>query len=122
MARHELTPDDRRRGQAKAAETKRARRDEAEQQARGTLADAAGEAVEMLRAGLKAENANTRIRSAVAILDRVWGRPRQAVEATVTVTPTVIHPEVDAGKVLEGLAELRLIARPVETIERPPER
>jgi hypothetical protein len=43
-----------------------------------------------LRAGLKAEDANTRIRSAVAILDRAWGRPRQAVEAAVTVTPTVI--------------------------------
>src|SRR5918994_7489849 len=48
-------------------------------------------------AGLKAEDANTRIRSAVAILDRAWGRPRQAVEAAVAVTPTVIHPEVDVG-------------------------
>jgi hypothetical protein len=109
MARHKLTPDDRRRGQAKGAETKRARRDEAEQETRDTLADAAGEAVETLRAGLKAEDANTRIRSAVAILDRAWGRPRQAVEAAVTVTPTVITPEVDAGKVPHGLAELGLI-------------
>jgi hypothetical protein len=55
---------------------------------------------------LKAEDANTRIRSAVAILDRAWGRPRQAVEAAVAVTPTVIHPEVDVGKVLADLAEL----------------
>jgi hypothetical protein len=64
---------------------------------------------------VKAENANTRIRSAVAILDRVWGWPRQAVEAAVTVTPPVIHPEVDAGIALEGPAELGLIARPGET-------
>ena len=48
MPRHKLTPDDRRRGQAKKApaETKRARRDEAEQEGRDALADAAGEAVE----------------------------------------------------------------------------
>jgi hypothetical protein len=93
-------------------EVKRARREEAEQEARDTLADAVSEAVETLRAGLKAEEANTRIRSAVAILDRSWGRPRQAVEAAVTVAPTVITPEVDAGAVLSGLEELGLISRP----------
>jgi hypothetical protein len=112
MARHELTPDDRRRGQAKGAETKRARRDEAEQEARDALADAAAEAVATLRAGLEAEDANTRIRAALAILDRAWGRPRQAVEAAVTVAPTVIAPEIDAGEVLAGLSELGLISRP----------
>jgi hypothetical protein len=77
-----------------------------------SLADAVGEVVETLRAGLQAEDANTRIRSAVAILDRSWGRPRRAVEAAVTVTPTVITPEVDAAKVLQGLSELGLISRP----------
>jgi hypothetical protein len=46
MPRHNLTPDYRRRGQAKGAETKRARREEAEEHARSKLADAAGEAVE----------------------------------------------------------------------------
>jgi hypothetical protein len=112
MTRHELTSHDRRRGQEKGAETKRARRAEAEQEARDTLADAAAEAVETLRAGLNAEEANTRIRSAVAILDRAWGRPRQAVEAAVTVSPTVITPEVDAGSVLSSLEELGLISRP----------
>lgn len=40
------------------------------------------------------------------------GRPRQAVEAAVTVAPTVIAPEVDAGAVLSGLEELGLISRP----------
>src|SRR5215210_7279335 len=109
MPRHTLTPDDRRRGQAKGAETKRARRDEIEQEARETLADAASEAVATLVAELKAEDANTRIRSAVAILDRAWGRPRQQLEASVALTPTVVYPEVDAGKVLKGLAELGLI-------------
>jgi hypothetical protein len=74
MARHELTPGDRRRGQARGAETKRARRDEAEQDARDTLADAVSEAVETLRAGLKAEDANSRIRSAVAILGQKSGQ------------------------------------------------
>src|SRR5918993_3905075 len=103
MPRHKLTPEDRRRGQARGAETKRAHREEAEQEARDALADAVSEAVETLRAGLKAEDANTRIRSAVAILDRAWGRPRQAVEAAVTVSPTVITPEVDAGSVLSSL-------------------
>ena len=39
-----LRPDDRRRGQAKGAETKRAGHEEAEQESRDTLADAAGEA------------------------------------------------------------------------------
>jgi hypothetical protein len=112
MPRHKLTPDDRRRGQARGAETKRARREDAEQEARDTLADAAGEAVETLRSGFKAEEANTRIRSAVAILDRAWGRPRQAVEAAVAVRPTVVRPEVDAGVVLSGLEELGLISRP----------
>jgi hypothetical protein len=47
MPRHELTPDDRRRGQAKDVETRRARREEAEQTAREALADAISEAVEM---------------------------------------------------------------------------
>jgi hypothetical protein len=109
MPSHKLTLDDRRRGQAK--ETKRARREEAEQEARDTLADAVSEAVETLRAGLKAEDANTRIRSAVAILDRAWARPQQAVAAAVTVAPTVITPEVDAAEVLAGLSELGLIHR-----------
>lgn len=45
MPRHQLTPDDRRRGQAKGAETKRARRDEAEQEAREQLAEAVSTAV-----------------------------------------------------------------------------
>lgn len=107
MPRHKLTPDDRRRGQAKGVETKRARREEAELAARDTLVDAAGEAVATLRAGLEAEDANTRLRSAVAILDRAWGRPRQAVEhlgqLEVLVPPS---PEHDAGAVLSGLAEL----------------
>lgn len=112
MPRHKLTPDDRRRGQAKGAETKRARRDEAEQEARDTLADAAGEAVATLVSELKAENPADRIRAAAQILDRAWGRPRQQLEASVDLTPSVIDPEVDAGRVLEGLAELGLIGLP----------
>lgn len=112
MPRHKLTPDDRRRGQAKGVETRRARREEAEQAARDTLADAVSEAVETLCAGLKVEDANTRIRSALAILDRAWGRPRQSVEAAVAVTPTVVPAEVDAAAVLSGLEELGLISRP----------
>jgi hypothetical protein len=114
MPRHKLTPDDRRCGQAKGVETRRARRQEAEQAARDTLADAVSEAVETLRAGLKAEDANTRIRSAVAILDRAWGRPRQALEHTgsLAVGPTVVYPEVDAGTVLAGLEKLGLIQLP----------
>ena len=47
----------------------------------------------------------------MAILDRAWGRPPQAVEAAVTVAPTVITPEVDAAVVLAGLSELGLIHR-----------
>src|ERR687897_2649289 len=34
------------------------------------------------------------------------GRPRQQLEASVALTPTVIKPEVDAGGVLSGLEEL----------------
>lgn len=52
------------------------------------------------------------VADAVKILDRAWGRPRQAVEAAVAVTPTVITPEVDAGAVLSSLEELGLISRP----------
>src|SRR5918995_6234172 len=102
MPRHKLTPEDRRRGQARGAETKRAHRDEAEQEARDTLADAVSEAVETLRAGLKAEDANTRIRSAVAILDRAWGRPRQAIEhaGSLEMPPA---PDFDPKKGLQGL-------------------
>jgi hypothetical protein len=88
MARHKLPPDDRRRGQAKGAETKRERRADAEQEARAKLDDAADQAVETLIAELKAEDATVRIRAAAQILDRAWGRPRQAVEGAVTVTPT----------------------------------
>jgi hypothetical protein len=97
---------------SRGVETRRARREEAEQAARDTLADAVSEAVATLRAGLKAEEANTRIRSTVAILDRAWGRPRQAVEAAVTVAPTVTQAEVDAGRVLADLSELGLISLP----------
>jgi hypothetical protein len=110
MPRHKLTPADRRRGQAKGAETKRTRRDEAEQEARDTLADAATEAVQTLVAELKAENSTDRIRAAAQILDRTWGKPRQQIEGAITVQPTVIHPEVNPARVLEGLAELGLIA------------
>jgi hypothetical protein len=114
MARHKLTPDDRRRGQAKGAETKRARRDEAEQEARDTLADAAGEAVETLRAGLKAEDANVRTRSALAVLAYAWGRPRQALEHSggIAVEPIVPEPtkeQIDAT--LAGLVEIGLLRR-----------
>lgn len=101
MPRHKLTPDDRRRGQAKGAETKRERRAEAEQEARAKLDDAANQAVETLIAELKAEDATVRIRAAAQILDHACGRPRQAVEAAVTLSPTVIHLEVDAGRSLQ---------------------
>src|SRR5918995_7446238 len=43
------------------------------------------------------------------------GRPRQQLEASVALTPTVIQPEVDAGGVLSGLEELGLISRPTAT-------
>jgi hypothetical protein len=112
MPRHKLTPDDRRRGQARGAETKRAQRDEAEQEARNTLADAASEAVATLVAELNAEDATVRLRAAAQILDRAWGRPRQQVEASVALTPTVAPAEVDAAAVLSGLEELGLISRP----------
>jgi len=109
MTRHKLTPEDRRRGQAKGAETKRAHRDEAEQEARDALADAASEAVATLVAELKAEDATVRLRAAAQILDRAWGRPRQQLGAPVALTPTVIKPEVDAGKVLQGLVDIGLL-------------
>lgn len=109
MTRHKLTPEDRRRGQAKGAETKRAHRDEAEQEARDALADAASEAVATLFAELKAEDATVRLRAAAQILDRAWGRPRQQLGAPVALTPTVIKPEVDAGKVLQGLVDIGLL-------------
>src|SRR5215210_323244 len=83
MARHELTPDERRRGQAKGAQTKRARRDEAEQEAKAKLDDAVDQAVATLVAELKAEASADRIRAAAQILDRSWGRPRQAHDVRV---------------------------------------
>jgi hypothetical protein len=111
MPRHKLTPHDRRRGQAKGAETKRARRVEVEQKAREQLVEAVSAAVATLVAQLEAENPADRLRAARLILDRAWGRPRQALEHTgsVAVGPTVVYPEVDAGKVLDGLSELGLV-------------
>src|SRR5215217_9665949 len=92
MTRHKLTPEDRRRGQAKGAETKGAHRDEAEPEARDALADAASEAVATLFAELKAEDATVRLRAAAQILDRAWGRPRQQLGAPVALAPTTSHP------------------------------
>jgi hypothetical protein len=113
MPRHKLTSDDRRRGQAKGAATKRKRRDEVEQEAREQLSEAVSAAVTTLVAQLEAENPADRIRAASAILDRAWGKPRQALEhaGSVALTPTVVYPDVDAASVLTGLEELGLIRR-----------
>ena len=111
MPRHKLTPDDRRRGQAKGAETKRARREEADEQARARLSDAAGEAVETLVAELKAEGAADRIRAAAQILDRAWGRPRQAIEADLRIEQEPVR-EIDPRPVLRGLVERGLLRPP----------
>jgi hypothetical protein len=110
MPRHKLTPVDRRRGQAKGAETKRERREAAEQEARAKLNDAADQAVETLIAELKAEEATVRIRAAAQILDRAWGRPRQALEHhghVEVLTPPA--PDFDARPVLQGLVDVGLI-------------
>jgi hypothetical protein len=73
MPRHKLTDDERRRGQSKGAETKRARREDAEREASEDLAGAVDQAVATLVAELHAENAIDRIRAAAQILDRAWG-------------------------------------------------
>jgi hypothetical protein len=99
MPRHKLTDDERRRGQSKGAETKRTRRADAELEAREELAGAVDQAVATLVAELHAENATDRIRAAAQILDRAWGRPRQAHDLAVVTTP-------DAASAREKLAEL----------------
>jgi hypothetical protein len=99
MPRHKLTDDERRRGQSKGAETKRTRREDAELEAREELAGAVDQAVATLVAELHAENATDRIRAAAQILDRAWGRPRQAHDVAVMATP-------DAAAARERLAEL----------------
>jgi len=87
MPRHKLTDDERRRGQSKGAQTKRARREDAEREARADLAGAVAQAVATLVAELHAENATDRIRAAAQILDRAWGRPRQAHDVAVVTPP-----------------------------------
>ena|SRR5215204_3275079 len=89
MPRHKLTPDDRR-GQSKGAETKRARREEAELESREKLADAADEAVAVLVAELKAETGPDRRSAALAILAYAWGKPRQAVDMRIERDPDEI--------------------------------
>lgn len=127
MPRHELTPEERRRGQAKGAETKRERREEVQQEARAKLDDAANQAVETLIAELKAEDTMVRIRAAAQILDRAWGRPRQAIETRVYVAPLVTQgaagDAVDPKQVLQGLVDIGLIqpgrAEPLSTATDP---
>jgi hypothetical protein len=75
--------------ESKGAETKRTRREDSERQAREELAGAVDQAVATLVAELQAENATDRIRAAAQILDRAWGRPRQAHDVAVVTEPGV---------------------------------
>jgi hypothetical protein len=102
--------EDRTKGGRGRAEKLREQREAVEIEAREQLAEAVSAAVSTLVSQLEAENPADRIRAAQAILDRAWGKPRQSLEAAVTVEPTVVYPEIDPGRVLEGLAELGLIA------------
>ena len=79
MPRHELTPEERRRGQAKGAQTKRERREAAQLELDGAVPAA----VRTLVAELGAQASTDRIRAATAILDRVLGRPRQAHDVVI---------------------------------------
>jgi hypothetical protein len=78
MPRHKLTDDERRKGQAKGAETKRARREAAE----AKFLDVVDEAIDCLVAEVRAKGQD-RTRAAVHILDRVLGKATQHLEGTL---------------------------------------
>ena len=80
---HELTTADRRKGAERTNEIKRARRAEAAREAKAKLEDAVDQAVETLVAELRADASTDRIRAAAQILDRSWGKPRQAHDVRV---------------------------------------
>ena len=111
MPRHKLTDDERRRGQSKGVATKRERRETAEREAREQLAGAVDQAVATLVAELTAEASADRIRAAAQILDRAWGRPRQAHEVEVMAAPDVTA----AREKLDALLQRRADAGPTRT-------
>jgi hypothetical protein len=80
MPRHDLTTDERRKGQAKGAETKRARLREQRAAADEQLVDAVDRALSRLVALLESEDDHVALRAASQVLDRVLGRPQQPHE------------------------------------------
>jgi|SRR5215211_2442137 len=100
---HELSDSERAAGGRARAEKLREQREEAEQEARAKLDDAVDQAVATLVAELGAEASADRIRAAAQILDRSWGRPRQAVELDVRRNPDEIVSSARAklGELLE---------------------
>jgi adenylosuccinate synthase len=111
MSRHVLTREERRKGQAKGAETKRQRREQAADEASARLADAVDAAVAKLIVLLDSEDETDQLRAAAQILDRVLGRPRQTLEHRVETAPIVVTEPVDTRPILNELAKIGLLDR-----------
>jgi hypothetical protein len=75
---HVFTDEDR----AKAAEARKVKQAEREEQARELLSQYVDPALEVLRAALDSQDESVRARAAKDILDRVLGRPTQTVKHT----------------------------------------
>jgi hypothetical protein len=115
--RHVLTPEDRRKGQTNGAETKRARREQAADEAAVQLAGSVDAAVTKLIALLDSEDESVQLRAAAQILDRVLGRPRQALEH-VDRRPVVVTETVDTRPVLKVLADAGLLDRAAQAADK----
>src|SRR5579859_3652304 len=79
---HEFTAEERRRGGLAAAEARKLKQAEREEQARELLSEFVDPALEALRAALDSEDETTRVKAAKDVLDRVLGRPTQTVKHT----------------------------------------
>ena len=125
---HELTPEERSRGGQHSGEVRREKRDEARRTAAERLAGMTDDALTRLEKLLLAEDDQIAARAIREVLDRVLGRPRQALELAgedggtveIVVNSVFADPErlARTAEILAKAGALRLRDAPAESPRR----
>lgn len=109
VSRHELTPEERRRGAEKAAEAKREKREESRRLAAERLSGLVSRAIDELERLIDDEDPRVRLRAAQQILERALGKANLPIEiATLDHERALAEGRETLARRLEEIREPRV--------------